>query len=80
MVIAVTLIVNAVALLSPVLVKRSTTKGLLDPSKTRNNEVAENTSSVYGRFTLLLSGLRKYSFILAMWNVFFMLLMLLVFD
>jgi len=71
MVIATTLFINAVALISPVLVHRSAGKGLLD--------VTEN-SNVYGRFAHLLSGLRKYSFLLAVWNVIFFLLMLLVFD
>ena len=81
LVIATTLIINAVALLSPAILSKtkSTPGGLLDPN-TSSTPPDEANTDVYSKFAALLSALRQYSCILAFWNIIFILLMFLVFD
>lgn len=78
-VISATLLINAFALISSKFpyrnAKAAARAALMQPNSNEGREV-----DVLSRFQLLVTNLRKYSFILAVWNIVFILLMTLVFH
>ncbi len=90
-IIAATLIINAIALISPKVSDRPNSQsennknseeyeGLLSPRITPSPDGPPPAPQVNERFRLLVSGIRKYSCILGFWNVIFIILMILVFN
>lgn len=78
MIISCTLALNALALASNRLSSMLPTAVTDDSSPSQGNAV--DSGDFNSRLRTLLIGIRKYSCVIAMWNILFMFLMMFVFD
>ena len=81
-VIAVTLLVNALALISSKIPRVQSTGKMTGSFEAENDYPMVETpaTSATARLRVLVFGLRKFSCIIVFWNIFFMILMVFVFG